>query len=565
LARFANREAADYLRTALNLAPRSQEQGSEGSAERFALMEDLARARQRLGEYEEAILLWRQARSDAAARGDRAAVAAMERRIGVSHFWAARYAEALVALDAALEAAEGIPHLLARIGMARGVCLEFMGRGAEAGQEMERALAAAEESGAPGLLARVHRSLLLLHAWSGSADAAREHGRMAIALAEQAGDLAVAAASHWGMAVLEGLTGHGEACVQHVRAGEALADVLRSPLLRLSFTEITVEYASGSGDWENGIALGEQAIALARSLNQRAILPRLLVWTGLIHLGRGELERARALLEEAWRLSGADEPERARDVHSLVPAHTGMAAYHLAMGNQDEAIRVGEAGLAIADRTGYTIWAVHRLLAVVGEAYLDKRELEMARAIGERLRRDAERMGHVLGIAWADACEAVLAWLEGDDGRSAELLRQTAERLEAVPFLPDAARLRRHLAARLRDLGDREGALRELRHVHDVFLELGAREELRRARLQIRELGARPPVRPSGDGAAGLTGREVEIVRLVADRKSNKSIARELGISPRTVTTHLSNIFQKLEIGSRAELAEMAPVITLDA
>ena len=72
-------------------------------------------------------------------------------------------------------------------------------------------------------------------------------------------------------------------------------------------------------------------------------------------------------------------------------------------------------------------------------------------------------------------------------------------------------------------------------------------------------------MRPSGAGAAGLTGRELEIVRLVADRKSNKSIAKELEISPRTVTTHLSNIFQKLDIGSRSELAKMAPVLQLDA
>jgi DNA-binding CsgD family transcriptional regulator len=238
-----------------------------------------------------------------------------------------------------------------------------------------------------------------------------------------------------------------------------------------------------------------------------------------------------------------------------------MATYHLAVEELDDAIRVGEAGLALSDGTGYTIWALHRLLAVLAEAYLRKRELAAARKIGERLRREAEPIGHVLGVAWADSCDAILAWLQGEANRGALLLRGAAEALEQIPFVPDAARIRRQLAGRLADLGDREGALRELRHVHDVFMKLGAQDELRRARVQFHELEARPPSRPSGPGAEGLTGREVDIIRLVATRRSNKAIAQALGISPRTVTTHLSNIYQKLAISSRGELADLAPRI----
>ena len=50
----------------------------------------------------------------------------------------------------------------------------------------------------------------------------------------------------------------------------------------------------------------------------------------------------------------------------------------------------------------------------------------------------------------------------------------------------------------------------------------------------------------------------IEIIRLVALRKSNKAIGRALSISPRTVTTHLSNIYRKLAISSRGELADQA-------
>ena len=93
---------------------------------------------------------------------------------------------------------------------------------------------------------------------------------------------------------------------------------------------------------------------------------------------------------------------------------------------------------------------------------------------------------------------------------------------------------------------------------HEVFARLGAQRELDATREQLRQLGARPPVRALATGAAGLTGREVDIIRLVSQRKSNKEIGRVLGISPRTVSTHLSNIFGKLQVGSRGELADFA-------
>ena len=90
------------------------------------------------------------------------------------------------------------------------------------------------------------------------------------------------------------------------------------------------------------------------------------------------------------------------------------------------------------------------------------------------------------------------------------------------------------------------------------FQKIGAGPELKKTRGMFRELDTRPPSISKGSGAEALSQRELEIARLVARRKSNKAIAKELGISPRTVSTHLSNTFQKLEIGSRGELADYA-------
>jgi DNA-binding CsgD family transcriptional regulator len=88
---------------------------------------------------------------------------------------------------------------------------------------------------------------------------------------------------------------------------------------------------------------------------------------------------------------------------------------------------------------------------------------------------------------------------------------------------------------------------------------MGATLALDDVREKLRELGERPPPRVSsvGAGVGSLTPREVEISRLVAARKSNKEIGDALDISSRTVSTHISNIFQKLEVDSRGALADL--------
>jgi DNA-binding CsgD family transcriptional regulator len=174
------------------------------------------------------------------------------------------------------------------------------------------------------------------------------------------------------------------------------------------------------------------------------------------------------------------------------------------------------------------------------------------------MRRDSTAIGQRLGLAWADACDAITELLRGDPSRSVALLRGATDALEAIPFMPDASRVRRQLARALVATGDREGAMRELRRAHEVFARLGAERELDGTREQMRELGARPPTRSMTQGVAGLTGREIEIVRLVAARRSNKEIGAALGISARTASTHLSNIFTKLGVESRGELADRA-------
>jgi predicted ATPase len=94
LARHADKAAADYLSAALERLPAGQEAET--------LIDDLAQARQRLGEYDAAMALWQRARTEAESRGNLLRGARVQRRMGLACYWSGRFEEALAHFDAAL-------------------------------------------------------------------------------------------------------------------------------------------------------------------------------------------------------------------------------------------------------------------------------------------------------------------------------------------------------------------------------------------------------------------------------------------------------------------------------
>lgn len=559
LKRHGNAEAAEYLASALKRVDAAGEPGNAAhpGVDRRLILRDLARALSRLGRYDDAIPVWEEAVFEAESREQWEEAGEYRRRLGIIRGSRGEPYAALKEFDTVLALSPDVvsPGLRVRTRLRRGVALEEVGRPEEAARELSSVLEEAQGLGDPLILAQAHRALVLLHIWTGQPDQVREHARQALALAREAGAPSVEFWTYWGLAVFEGLLGNTGPMKEWVEKADRVGLEMRSPILRLRSSELAIEQAAAAGEWDRGIALGEQAVSVARALSQNTLLPRLLVWTSLIYLGRGDVELARPLIQEAWDVSGAGD-ETPSNIHGAIPAHIGLGTLALTRGDYDGAIRVARDGLAMADRVGYRIWAIHRLLPLLAEAYLWKGDLEGAREVGERLRRDSTPMGHKLGMAWAGSCEALATWLEEEDPEEgARLMEEAARALESVPIIPDAARLRRLKAGRLAEAGDRAGALEELNRVHDVFLRLGARVELEKTRGMFRELEARPPRKATlGEGA--LSTRESEIARLVEGRKSNKAIARELGISPRTVSTHLSNIYQKTGVSSRGELAD---------
>jgi DNA-binding CsgD family transcriptional regulator len=112
------------------------------------------------------------------------------------------------------------------------------------------------------------------------------------------------------------------------------------------------------------------------------------------------------------------------------------------------------------------------------------------------------------------------------------------EELEA-PY--EAARVRELVGIACGEIGDRGSAARKLEAARHAFEALGAVHDVER-------IDAR-----AGDGPShGLTARELEVLRLVAEGRTNRQIANELVVSERTVERHVSNTFVKLRVQTRA-------------
>ena len=566
LEKHADREAARYLGAALHHLqrhePASESDGAR-SVELIQLLDDLATANHRMGKLDEALALWTEARTATIALGDNHRVASIERRMALACYWQGRHEEGLQHAEAGLRAItdeEDATAQRSKLRIARGACLMEMGRPGEARRALYDALADADSTGDDSLRARAHRALILAEIVTCRPAEAREHATITLELAGRAGRLDVAGKAHWALAVLAGLTGNVAEVESSLAHAERIAEELRSPELRLLISEVAVELLAGLGEWDTALARAEQSISLARALRQHALLPRLLVWTAVIYVGRGAFERAKRYLDEAARITGADRSDTMpRDVNSGLRVYMGFAVYHNSRGEYADAIRVSKAGLALAEESGHAIWAIYRLWPALIEANLWIQDFAEADRLLRELREASELLDHRLGLAWAEAGEALAAMLRGTTPILLQRVVDSLAGLEQVPFIFDAARLRREIARRHVELGDHAAAVRVLDEACAIFERLGAERELAGAREQLRELGAVPRTRrhaPGTERDGVLSERKIAIARLVAEHKTNKEISKALANSPRTVSTQLSQIYQTLGIRNRSELAE---------
>lgn len=275
------------------------------------------------------------------------------------------------------------------------------------------------------------------------------------------------------------------------------------------------------GDWSQALAEATDACERLTRNDPRAAA------TGFVEIGelrclRGETD----LADEAFRRAAAlgRDPEPSLSLLLLAQGRPEAAAAAISRVLADPAHP--------ADRASVLAAAVEILLAAgdVGSA-----------------RRAADELTEVAGAratSWldglsADATGAVLL-AEGEPGRALPALRRARSVWLELGAPYEGARTQVQVARALEALGDEDAARRE----RDA------------AAATFERLGAAPPssVAPAG----GLTGREVEVLALVATGLSNRAIAEQLVLSEKTVARHLSNIFVKIDVHSRAAAGRWA-------
>jgi len=277
------------------------------------------------------------------------------------------------------------------------------------------------------------------------------------------------------------------------------------------------------GEWRGAV----DEIERARELLARSPDPRALAES---HYQQAEILRLRgehAAAEQAYR--------RASDLGG--EAQPGLALLRLAQGRADEA--VGSIRRAL-DTTATPLRRVRFLPASV-EILLGAGDLDGARAACDELERIAGGVDSAVVGAIAAHARGAMRLADGDAPGAVEPLRRAFAVWHALGAPYIAARIRVLVGRACAALGDRDGAALELDAARQVFARLGAAPD-----LAALDADAAPP------RAHGLTERELQVLRLLATGKSNKEIASELDLSERTIDRHVSNIFDKVDVHSRA-------------
>lgn len=156
--------------------------------------------------------------------------------------------------------------------------------------------------------------------------------------------------------------------------------------------------------------------------------------------------------------------------------------------------------------------------------------------------------------------ESALETARGEPGAAAAALGRAVEGWTALGRPYDRARAQRLLGEALLHV-DGERAEQAFHDARRTFSELGATHDLKLTDSSLRRAGLpvpRGPREATRQGPGGLTPREVEVVRLIAEGKTNAQIARELVVSTKTAGAHVSNILAKLGFSSRSQVARWA-------
>jgi DNA-binding NarL/FixJ family response regulator len=305
------------------------------------------------------------------------------------------------------------------------------------------------------------------------------------------------------------------------------------------------------GDWSQAAQMSRELIDAGSS-----------VWVaqgllGAIHCHEGKLSSARRLLTPSFAAAS-----HIRHYNMSIDTALSLARVAAAEGADDE---VRERLRDITDR-----WrdSDDHHYAVPGfrwaaTFYARSGDVAGVHACADALAQIAAETAHADGLAALAATLGEVALMDGDSETAAEQLSRAVELHRSIetPFERAQVELRAGLA--LSAAGEREPAVERLSDAYRTARKLGARPLAAEAAREVAALGESVAERlgrraeADADGA-GLSRRELEVVRLLSVGRTNREIAGDLFLSQRTVDMHVRNILRKLDCRSRVEAAHRA-------
>jgi ATP/maltotriose-dependent transcriptional regulator MalT len=277
------------------------------------------------------------------------------------------------------------------------------------------------------------------------------------------------------------------------------------------------------GDWPHAARDAEQACEL---LTPRPAAGAAFYRVGEINRLRGQLAEAETAYTQANERGRKPQP--------------GLSLLRLAQGNRDAAAASIRA--ALLDARGRASRAALLIAAV--EILLAAGDHELARASASELSQIAHDVGSPLLSAASSHAAGAIGLADGDIAIAAGSLRHAWERWRELEMPYDEARTSLLLAAVCEARNDRDGHRLEIDAARRIFERLDAQSCL----LRLEDSQSPAAHQPAGP----LSEREVQVLRLVAAGKTNRAIAADLVLSEKTVARHVSNIFDKLGVSSRA-------------
>ena len=191
-----------------------------------------------------------------------------------------------------------------------------------------------------------------------------------------------------------------------------------------------------------------------------------------------------------------------------------------------------------------------QVLAALVEIMVAAHDLDAARAAAAELAQFGDELRQPLLRGVSGYATGAVLLGEGDPRAALVVLRRASAVWRDLDAPYEAARVQVLIGLACRELGDHDTAAMELDAARSVFRQLGAAPDLARIEALSPTLGSQGPM--------GLTGRELEVLALVATGKTNREIAAALVISEHTVARHVQHILAKLSVSSRTAASAYA-------